>query len=130
VLETSYRYMTDDWGVDSHTLELRYRFNFGAERYLQPHVRFYQQTAADFYRTVLFDGAPLSSYATADHRLGEFDGVTVGLKFGQATTRRRMVGAHRVLHADGQRIPGQRGRRTRGLRPLPRLERVDCAIQL
>jgi hypothetical protein len=87
VLEASYRYMTDDWGVDSHTLELRYRWAFGAKRYLQPHVRFYQQTAADFYRTVLFDGAPLPSYVTADHRLGEFDGLTLGLKYGQATTR-------------------------------------------
>jgi hypothetical protein len=85
VLETSYRYMTDDWGVDSHTLELRYRWSFAAERYLQPHVRFYQQTAAEFYRTVLFDGAALPLYATADHRLGEFDGLTVGLKYGQAT---------------------------------------------
>ena len=77
VLEASYRYMTDDWGVDSHTLELRYRWSFGA-RYLQPHLRFYQQTAADFYRTVLFAGAPLPAHATADHRLGEFDGVTFG----------------------------------------------------
>lgn len=87
VLEASYRYMTDDWGVDSHTLELRYRWTFGSERYLQPHVRFYQQTAAEFYRTVLFDGAPLPAYATADHRLGEFDGLTVGLKYGQPTAR-------------------------------------------
>jgi hypothetical protein len=87
VLETSYRYLADDWGIDSHTLELRYRFGFGAQRYLQPHVRFYQQTAAEFYRTVLFDGAPLPAYATADHRLGEFDGVTFGLKYGQATAR-------------------------------------------
>ena len=87
VLETSYRYMSDDWGVDSHTLELRYRWSFGGARYLQPHVRFYQQTAAEFYRTVLFDGAPLPAFATADHRLGEFDGLTVGLKYGQPTAR-------------------------------------------
>lgn len=87
VLEASYRYMTDDWGVDSHTIELRYRWNFGTARYFQPHVRFYQQTAADFYRTVLFDGAPLPAYATADHRLGEFDGLTFGVKYGQGTAR-------------------------------------------
>jgi hypothetical protein len=87
VLEASYRYLTDDWGVDSHTVELRYRWSFGAKRYLQPHLRFYQQTAADFYRTVLFDGQPLPAYATADHRLGEFDGLTLGFKYGQATTR-------------------------------------------
>src|SRR6185503_14430110 len=70
VLEASYRYMTDDWGVDSQTLELRYRWGFGENRYFQPHVRFYQQTAADFYRTVLFNGQALPAYATADHRLG------------------------------------------------------------
>jgi hypothetical protein len=87
VLEASYRYMTDDWDVVSHTVELRYRWNFGGSRYLQPHLRFYQQTAADFYDTVLFAGAPLPAYATADYRLGEFDGMTVGLKYGQATAR-------------------------------------------
>jgi hypothetical protein len=87
VLEASYRYMTDDWDVVSHTVELRYRWTFGGGRYLQPHVRFYQQTAADFYDTVLFAGAPLPAYATADHRLGEFDGLTVGLKYGHATAR-------------------------------------------
>jgi hypothetical protein len=87
VLEASYRYMTDDWGVDSHTVELRYRWNFGSGSYLQPHVRFYQQTAADFYRTVLFNGAPLPTFATADHRLGEFDGLTVGVKYGRMTAR-------------------------------------------
>jgi len=87
VLEASYRYMTDDWDVDSHTVELRYRWNFGAMRYLQPHVRFYQQTAANFYSTVLFAGAPLPAYASADHRLGEFDGITLGLKYGNETAR-------------------------------------------
>lgn len=85
VLEASYRYMTDDWGVDSHTVEVRYRWNFGTGRYFQPHVRFYQQTAADFYRTVLFNATPVPTYATADHRLGEFDGLTVGVKYGQPT---------------------------------------------
>jgi hypothetical protein len=85
VLETSYRYMTDDWGVDSHTVELRYRWSFGTGSYLQPHVRFYQQAAADFYRTVLFNGAPLPTFVTADHRLGEFDGLTLGVKYGRAT---------------------------------------------
>jgi hypothetical protein len=87
VLETSYRYLTDDWDVVSHTFEVRYRWSLGDDRYLQPHVRFYRQTAADFYRTVLFDGRPLPAYATADHRLGEFDGLTVGLKYGHATAR-------------------------------------------
>jgi hypothetical protein len=85
VLEASYRYMTDDWGVDSHTFDVHYRWNFDGGRYFQPHVRFYQQTAADFYERVLFNGAPVPTFATADYRLGEFDGVTLGVKYGQET---------------------------------------------
>jgi hypothetical protein len=50
-------------------------------------VRLYSQTAADFYRTVLFDGAAVPLFATADYRLGKFDGLTVGVKYGQDTTR-------------------------------------------
>jgi hypothetical protein len=87
VLEASYRYMTDDWGIDSHTFDVHYRWNLSARRYLQPHVRLYSQTAADFYRTVLFDGAAVPLFATADYRLGKFDGLTVGVKYGQDTTR-------------------------------------------
>jgi len=34
---------------------------------------------------VLFAGAQLPTYATADYRLGEFDGLTLGLKYGQET---------------------------------------------
>jgi hypothetical protein len=87
VLEASYRYMTDDWGVDSHTVDLRYRFNFGGGAYLQPHVRFYTQTAADFYRTVLFAGAAPPAFASADYRLGDFDGLTLGVKYGRDTAK-------------------------------------------
>jgi hypothetical protein len=86
VLEASYRYMTDDWGVDSHTFDVHYRWNFGAGKYFQPHVRFYQQTAADFYERVLFNGAAVPTFATADYRLGEFDGLTLGAKYGQETS--------------------------------------------
>lgn len=86
VLEASYRYMTDDWGVDSHTFDVHYRWNFDGGKYFQPHVRFYQQTAADFYERVLFNGAPVPTFATADYRLGEFDGLTLGVKYGQETS--------------------------------------------
>jgi hypothetical protein len=82
-LDASYRYMTDDWDVESHTTEVRYRFDLPAASYLEPHVRFYTQTAANFYQTALMDGEPLPAYASADYRLGEFDAVTVGLKYGR-----------------------------------------------
>ncbi|HMB73665.1 MAG TPA: DUF3570 domain-containing protein [Gammaproteobacteria bacterium] len=93
VFDVSYRYMTDDWEIDSHTVDMHYRFNFGDRgKYLQPHLRFYSQSAADFYRTVLFDGEALPSFASADYRLGEFDAITIGAKYGQ-TTRRGQIEA-------------------------------------
>ncbi len=82
-LDFSYRFMTDDWEVESNTAEVRYRWDLPAASYIEPHVRFYSQTAAEFYRVALLDGSPLPAFASADYRLGEFDAVTVGLKYGR-----------------------------------------------
>jgi hypothetical protein len=84
VLDISYRYMTDDWEIDSHTIDLRYRWPIGGG-YLEPHLRYYSQTAADFYNLSLVDGDPLPEFSSADHRLGEFDAVTLGAKYGWKT---------------------------------------------
>ena len=85
VLDASYRYMTDDWEIDSHTVDLRYRWPVGDARYLEPHLRFYTQTEAKFYRLSLVDGDPLPLYASSDYRLGNFDAVTAGVKYGWKT---------------------------------------------
>ena len=88
VLDASYRYMTDDWEIDSHTVDLRLRWPIGDTSYLEPHLRFYTQTAAEFYQISLNglnEGAPLPEYASADYRLGDFDAITAGLKFGWKT---------------------------------------------
>ena len=82
ILNGAYRFMTDDWGIQSHTIEFRYRWRMTGW-YLQPHVRYYVQSAADFYESQLFDGDPLPKYATADSRLGRFDALTLGLKYGR-----------------------------------------------
>ena len=82
-LDFSYRYMTDDWDVTSHTADLRYRWDLPAASYIEPHVRFYTQSAAEFYRVALLDGDPLPAFASADYRLGEFDAVTIGVKYGR-----------------------------------------------
>jgi hypothetical protein len=88
-LTLAYRYMTDDWKIDSHTLEARLRWPLGSGNYIEPHVRYYSQTAAEFYRLSLVNGQPLPQFASADYRLGEFDATTVGLKFGRELRRGR-----------------------------------------
>ena len=81
-LSASYRYMTDDWEIDSHTFDFRYRWDMNRYNYIEPHLRFYTQSAADFYTLALNDGTPLPQYASADYRLGELDGITIGAKYG------------------------------------------------
>jgi hypothetical protein len=81
------RYMTDDWGIDSETVEARYRWNIDDRNYLEPQLRWYTQGAADFYRTALFDGEALPRYASADYRLADLDAWTAGAKYGHRTDR-------------------------------------------
>ena len=77
----SYRAMTDDWGVTSNTLEGRYRWNLSPHSYLEPQLRYYQQTAADFYRSYLVNGQALPEFASADYRLAEMTATTAGVKY-------------------------------------------------
>jgi len=83
----NFRIMDDDWGVASQTVDARYRWNINDKSYLEPHLRYYTQEAADFYRTVLFAGDPLPEFASADHRLADFDATTVGFKYGRRLER-------------------------------------------
>ena len=83
VFDVSYRFMTDDWAVQSNTVDTLYRWNYSATSYLEPHLRWYTQSAAEFYRAALYDGEEATTqYASADPRLGEFTGYTLGLKYG------------------------------------------------
>jgi hypothetical protein len=84
-LALNYRFMSDDWGVTSSTAEARYRWNFSGRDYLEPHVRYYTQSAADFYRTYLLAGETLPQNVSADHRLADMDATTAGLKYGRRT---------------------------------------------
>jgi hypothetical protein len=105
VLDASYRYMTDDWEIDSHTLDLRLRWPLGNERYLEPHVRYYTQTEADFYTPSLVDGQALPAYASNDYRLGNFDGITAGVKYGWKTRNNHDLSIRLELYQQRGDIP-------------------------
>lgn len=87
VANLSYRYYWDDWEITSHTVDMHYRFNLNNKRYLQPHVRYYQQSRADFYYYKLVDGVPLPEFASADYRLADLTTSTVGFKYGFSTSK-------------------------------------------
>ena len=83
----NFRVMDDDWGVTSQTVDARYRWNINDHSYLEPHLRYYTQGAADFYRTVLLLGDPLPQFASADYRLADLDAYTAGFKYGRRTNK-------------------------------------------
>ncbi|RPH61768.1 MAG: DUF3570 domain-containing protein [Acidobacteria bacterium] len=106
VLAVSYRFGTDDWGIDSHTLDARLRWPIGEFNYVEPHLRYYTQNAADFYRFSLLDGDALPSFASADARLADLDGVTLGLKYGHRTVSGSEWNARVELYQQSGNVPG------------------------
>jgi len=80
---TSYRFMTDDWKVESHTVDFTYRYKMDSGYFIQPHFRFYQQSATDFYRYFLLDSEAIPRFVSADYRLGDLQSKTIGFKFGK-----------------------------------------------
>lgn len=82
IIDFSYRFMFDDWGINSHTLDLKYRWQMG-DHYLEPQLRWYSQSAADFYQRYL----TASNYSdvdevSSDYRLGDLDTYTLGVRYG------------------------------------------------
>jgi hypothetical protein len=81
----SLRYMSDDWGVRSDTAQLHLRWTFAnRERYIEPTIRWYRQTAADFYMPFIMNTEkPTTGYQSSDSRLGAFHALTYGVKYAQ-----------------------------------------------
>jgi hypothetical protein len=107
VLDVSYRYMTDDWDIDSHTIDARLRWPLGSRAYLEPHLRYYAQTEANFYTASLLDGVPIPAYASNDYRLGRFDAITAGLKYGWQTRGGKDMSVRLELYQQRGDVPGE-----------------------
>ncbi|TWX64563.1 DUF3570 domain-containing protein [Colwellia demingiae] len=82
VADVSYRYMWDDWGINSHTIDTRFTIPVGATSYIEPHIRFYQQSEADFYQPYIIDDQAPIGFVSADYRIGEMTAITIGAKYG------------------------------------------------
>ncbi len=86
----SYRFYTDDWGITSHTLKGSVNIALDSETYVEPNVRLYHQSAADFYRNSFELDPPnpvlvptlLPEYLSADYRLDASNAITVGATYG------------------------------------------------
>ncbi len=80
-VDLAYRYYWDDWGITSNTIDFLYRQPLPGGHAIEPHVRWYRQTAADFHYYYLVQGQSTPQYASADSRLAAFDAYTLGLTY-------------------------------------------------
>lgn len=93
-IDASYRFFWDDWGVKSHTVDMRYEYDLTKGASLQWHARVYGQSRADFYHFYLYDD-PADGIdardvtdtpgdlpaASGDYRLGSLNTYTFGAKY-------------------------------------------------
>lgn len=77
-----YRFFTDDWGIDAHTVELGYVQPFRSKWLFDLKYRFYTQSAADFYSD-LFPYQNAQNYLARDKELSTFQshGPHVGVTY-------------------------------------------------
>jgi len=86
--EGSYRFYHDAYHIDSNTLETAWFQHVGKNLILRPNLRFYQQSAADFYHynldaTSIFPTnlpAFRAPFYSSDARLAAFNGFDYGIK--------------------------------------------------
>ncbi|MBI5380521.1 MAG: DUF3570 domain-containing protein [Opitutae bacterium] len=87
-VEASYRWFHDTWGTTAHTLDVAWWQSCGEHFRLSPSVRYYRQTATNFYRLSL-DGTtftpalrprPAGPFYSADYRLASLETWNLGLK--------------------------------------------------
>lgn len=84
--EVSYRFGHDSFKISSHTVELTWHQRLGEHLVLEPALRYYEQSAADFYHTSVpgfFAGdgdLNRSEFYSADYRLSHLKTFTYGLK--------------------------------------------------
>jgi hypothetical protein len=77
-LQVDYRYYHDDWGIDAHTLEGAWQFPVAEHYALRPALRYYTQSAADFYSPTI--PRPTPAILSSDQRLSAFGGLSPSLR--------------------------------------------------
>ena len=87
-VQGSYRFFADDSGLLGNTLEIQWFKRLGENLVIRPLLRYYNQSAADYYFTILDeskvnDATPptgLAPHYSADYRISKMESLAYGLK--------------------------------------------------
>ncbi len=111
-LHADYRYVRDDWSIESHTFDLAWYQSLGKDWRLVPSIRYYSQTAADFYAPFFDDDS--AAHASSDYRLAAFGAWSAKLNLRKRFGAWELsIGAERyrsdedyALSGDNEAVPG------------------------
>ncbi len=77
-VDGQYRFFSDTWGVNAHTVELGYTHPAWKRWVFDAKFRYYRQTAADFYSD-LFPRRQFANFLARDKELSTFSSYTAGI---------------------------------------------------
>ncbi|QJR14716.1 DUF3570 domain-containing protein [Usitatibacter palustris] len=77
-LQAEYRFFRDDWGIRAHTLEAAWEQEINEAWSVRPALRYYTQSAADFYSPVI--PTPRPAVLSSDQRLSAFGGLSPSVR--------------------------------------------------
>ncbi len=77
-LWTDYRYYRDDWGIQSHTVNIQFFQFLSHSLFVRYRYRYYRQSAANFYRKIYTTDQP---YFSGDYKMMPFTAHLFGFKF-------------------------------------------------
>lgn len=105
VTDASVRWYRDSWGIRSWTFALSQHAPLGRSAYVEPGIRYYRQTGANFFRHYLFLDENTPEFVSADSRLGAFHAWTFGLRAGvKVAPGIEIYGAAERYVQEGQRF--------------------------
>ncbi len=81
-----YRFFTDNWNIKSHTFELSWLQPVSSWQ-MQPHFRYYSQSAADFFAP-FFLTPRQDGFYTSDFRLASYGTISAGIQISKDFNRR------------------------------------------
>jgi hypothetical protein len=79
-VKLSYKYYSDDWGIDSHTIGAKLNQYVGDNVVLRHRYRFYAQAEADFFQDDYDEPGGVSGFRTGDYRMSDFTAHLFGTK--------------------------------------------------
>lgn len=80
VVRTNYRYYWDDFGIEAHTISMEVPVKLNPSVSLTPFVRFYTQTAANYFKPYAMHEIT-ETYYVSDYDLSKFNSVKSGVGF-------------------------------------------------